>query len=518
MLTVMNTADSGPGSLRDTIAAASPGDTIVFDPSLDGQVITLSSELAITKSLNIAGPGASQLTISGNNATRVMDISGGPAVIISGLTIADSLANVPLTIGSLTLDVGGGILNRGGAVTVSNVTLSDNNAMDPTATVSLAGGGGIANLGSGSTLIVTNSTLQGDSVFSAAGAGGAIVNLFGGYVQISGSLFDANDQATGYLIGVGGAVASDGASTLVVDQTTFGDNDVGAQLGAGTNPLQGMGAGADIWNGGGGRALVSRSSFEGALAIGGGDTFPTTVNGGAGLGGAICNTADSLVSFAAPSAFTVLSSFFAGNEVDGGDGTGTGGVAAGGALYNASSYLNVDGCTFTSNNFVLGGISSTGPGGFAAGGAIASTFAATISTPGHVRVSNSTLTDNNAFGGISFVSSGGGAAGGAIWNSGGSSLTVIDCQVSGNAVEGGNLFEGTPGFGDGGGIFNDSGSRTALHDCVITNNDAEGGLGFGGGVFNSSTGALSIDALTMIFSNTATTAGPNIYGPFSMVP
>src|SRR5262249_35750736 len=58
-LTVMNNLDSGAGSLRAEIAAANPGDTIVFAPGLDGQTIQLTSgELAITKSLTIQGPGA----------------------------------------------------------------------------------------------------------------------------------------------------------------------------------------------------------------------------------------------------------------------------------------------------------------------------------------------------------------------------------------------------------------------------------------------------------------------------
>src|SRR5438552_95403 len=73
-LAVLNIADSGAGSLRDTIAAARSGDRIVFDPSLVGQTITLTSgELAIDKSLTLRGPGADQLTISGNKGSRVFD-------------------------------------------------------------------------------------------------------------------------------------------------------------------------------------------------------------------------------------------------------------------------------------------------------------------------------------------------------------------------------------------------------------------------------------------------------------
>jgi hypothetical protein len=94
VLTVMNTLDSGTGSLRDMIAAAKSNDSIVFDPSLNSQPITLTSgELAITKSLDIEGLGASQLTISGNDASRVFDISRGSVVTIAGLTITHGRAD-----------------------------------------------------------------------------------------------------------------------------------------------------------------------------------------------------------------------------------------------------------------------------------------------------------------------------------------------------------------------------------------------------------------------------------------
>src|SRR3954447_24114469 len=73
-LTVTNNHDGGAGSLRAAIKAANSGDTIVFAPSLDGQTITLTSgELAISKSLDIEGPGADKLAVSGNNAVRVFD-------------------------------------------------------------------------------------------------------------------------------------------------------------------------------------------------------------------------------------------------------------------------------------------------------------------------------------------------------------------------------------------------------------------------------------------------------------
>src|SRR6516162_2860078 len=71
-LTVTNNLDSGAGSLRADIAAANPGDTINFAPTLDGRAVTLTSgQLVINKNLTIQGPGAALLAISGGNRCRV---------------------------------------------------------------------------------------------------------------------------------------------------------------------------------------------------------------------------------------------------------------------------------------------------------------------------------------------------------------------------------------------------------------------------------------------------------------
>src|ERR1044071_2525667 len=82
-LTVTTTADSGAGSLRDAIAAASNGDTIQFAAALNGQSVVLTSaELLINKNLTISGPGAGQLTVmrstaGGTPAFRIFEITTG---------------------------------------------------------------------------------------------------------------------------------------------------------------------------------------------------------------------------------------------------------------------------------------------------------------------------------------------------------------------------------------------------------------------------------------------------------
>src|ERR1700730_11350049 len=74
-ITVTTTADSGAGSLRDALAAASDGDTIQIAASLNGQSITLNSaELAIDKNITINGPGPNQLAVSGDQQASLFRI------------------------------------------------------------------------------------------------------------------------------------------------------------------------------------------------------------------------------------------------------------------------------------------------------------------------------------------------------------------------------------------------------------------------------------------------------------
>src|SRR5689334_11966455 len=65
--TVTTTADSGPGSLRDAIAAAAAGDTINF--AVTGAITLTSGELLINKNLIIAGPVAAGLAVQRSAAT-----------------------------------------------------------------------------------------------------------------------------------------------------------------------------------------------------------------------------------------------------------------------------------------------------------------------------------------------------------------------------------------------------------------------------------------------------------------
>ena len=115
---------SAPGQLSLPQAvkladALNDSDTIEFDPSVfaSPQTITLSDgPLVLAPGVTtITGPGANLLSISGNDVSRVFDISG--SAFISGLTI---------TAGSA--DDGGGLRERGGNVSLTACTVSGNAA------------------------------------------------------------------------------------------------------------------------------------------------------------------------------------------------------------------------------------------------------------------------------------------------------------------------------------------------------------------------------------------------------
>src|SRR5262245_20717145 len=168
-LTVMITNDSGPDSLRADIAAAHPGDQIVFAKSVHANTLT-SGELVINKSLDIEGPGEAKLTMRDSNTSRVFDISGSATnVEIAGLTIADGSATGTTVTGPLgPATLGGGILDEQAHLTLSHVTLANNQAAG-----FIGGGGGVASV-LGASLTVedstfTNNRVAGTSVDSPGG-------------------------------------------------------------------------------------------------------------------------------------------------------------------------------------------------------------------------------------------------------------------------------------------------------------------------------------------------------------
>src|SRR5262245_47440848 len=513
-LTVLNNLDSGAGSLRDTIHSAHSNDTLVFSPSLAGQTITLTSgELTIEKDLDIQGPGASLLAISGNDTSRVFTIHTAADVTIAGLTIthgrADGNGNGENSRG------GGAILNFGGNLTLRNDVLSYNQALGGEQ-VSYFDGGAILNI-KGANLTVTDSTFVGNLVVGeVAGNGGAITNYAtavivrcnftgnqargydGGQVRAAG-LYDLGQ-------GQGGAITNH-KGVLTVEDSIFTDN----------RAIGGNGGTA------GAGASDQRFSFIGHAQ-----------------GGAIANQHDSLLD--------VRRSTFIGNQAIGGSGVTGGrkaenwlGVALGGAMFNYSD-AEVSDCIFERNEALAGNENTAGNPqdvvSVARGGAIFDA-GGVFGGSGALTVSNSSFTGNRAVGGRGAAQASGGLGlGGAIsvntfLGSGPTLVSVIDSVFSGNSAVGGDGGTGGNG-GDGfGGAIDvrarEGHSSLKLQGSTITDNRATGGvagsgggagLGIGGGAYfeAGSIACLDLATLAAIFGNDASTSDDDVFGDFTIWP
>jgi hypothetical protein len=165
--TVTNVGDSGGGTLRQAIlnANANPGpDTIAFDStffSTPRTILLTSGQLTISDSLAITGPGAAGLTVSGNNAGRIFNITNGAgefAVNLSGLTLTGGRTTGSDPGGAIDIQV------RDGNVAISDCVIDGNTAAGSV-------GGAIAINADNGSLSMLRSTISNNS---ASGAGGAI--------------------------------------------------------------------------------------------------------------------------------------------------------------------------------------------------------------------------------------------------------------------------------------------------------------------------------------------------------
>ncbi len=487
-LTVTSVSDSGAGSLRSTIAAASSGDTIVFAKSLSDQTIVLTSgELAITENLAIEGPGSGKLAISGSNASRIFDVSGSASVTITGLTITEGLANV-----------GAGILLEGSAaLSISDCKLTNNEALGNSAGGGF--GGGIEDTSSGD-LTVTDCAFDANEAVGVGAnnptAPGYILAL-GGAIDvsfnssspstISNSTFTGN-QAEG---GIAGASAGGGAlsnssivgATMTVTNCMLSDNAAtGAAGGDGvTNFGSGQGGGINDFS----SLSVSNSTLTDNLAVGtplaAGAVPSQTVSGGSASagGGIFC-----LPNLVPTATVTVADSRLTGNQAVGGAGApgSAGSIGEGGgiSLIVVPSAV-VTGCTLADN------VAQGGAGGSDSVGAPGVSGGIDLAFGSSLTVSDTTLSDNQAIGGAAGSGSTGGVGVGGGINVGTGviygapddcSLTLNDSTVVGNrAVGGAGGSSSNGGDGTGGGVSVLTGSSASVSTNTINRNQAQGGAG-----------------------------------------
>jgi hypothetical protein len=70
-LVVQDLNDSGDGSLRAEIGLAQNGDTIKFAGGLTGTITLFSGPLVVQTGIDIKGPGADKLTVSGGGTSGI---------------------------------------------------------------------------------------------------------------------------------------------------------------------------------------------------------------------------------------------------------------------------------------------------------------------------------------------------------------------------------------------------------------------------------------------------------------
>ena len=244
VITVTNTNDSGPGSLRQALADANDGDTITF--AVTDTIGLTSGELLVNSSITISGPGANNLAVNGNAKSRVFHVASGKTVTISGLA---------LTNGNSGSDAGGGIYNDHATLTLNECTVTGNSASFTGGGIFSDGFGGSANLeinnctisgnsalggsaggifndgerGSSATLEITNTTLSGNSA------------IFGGGICNNG--FQGNAPVTLRESTVSGNSANQGGGIYNV-----GKNFAGAIVTLANTIFKTGATGGNIWN------------------------------------------------------------------------------------------------------------------------------------------------------------------------------------------------------------------------------------------------------------------------------
>jgi hypothetical protein len=244
-LTVTNLADSGHGSLRARIAAAAPGDTIVFAPGLRG-TIALGSTLTLDRNVTLAGnldaAGSPLVTLSSGGAYESTDllVGAGVTATVGGLGFTGATQHALVNQGSLTLDhvtVTGnrigyyapaaytqsffGTVYNTGALTVQDSTISDNRVNGLAGWTGPNGGAGIWSTGTltvARTRLVNNLSEGGNASLGSGplgGYGGGICN-YGGTTTVAACTLTGNQAAEG-----GGLYSS---GTLTVSGSTVSGN------------------------------------------------------------------------------------------------------------------------------------------------------------------------------------------------------------------------------------------------------------------------------------------------------
>jgi uncharacterized repeat protein (TIGR01451 family) len=457
--TVSTTADTGAGSLRATVAASAPGDTVVVPA---GTYTLTSAEIPITKKLEIDGAGVAKTVVSGADAHRVFNLTGALDTAITGMTISHGRNAVP----GGSVHGGAIVLDNASSLTLTRVAMRDN-TVDGTGASGAAGGdvyGGA--IDAAGPLTIVDSVVANNRAISngGAGAGGAGGVIHGGAVDavakltLTRTVFNANSSTAngtgagpGGGVVFGGAVFSQSSAITTVAGSTFTANTVtatavdgqgGVGYGAGLAQISTPAsfsasrfAGNRINVSGGGTAHTGGTAFGAALAHINGNLSlqrtafsrnSVTALGASGGSGGTVFAAGAYLAADSPDHDDISDSSFDRGLVDVSGGmNGTGGTAyAPGAFMAGNGALTVTRVTFSRGTGRARG-NGTGAGGAAIGGG------AFVTAPG--TFTNVTLSDNALDSSAAGTGNGGTAVGGGIYT--GAAVTLLNSTVAFNSVK-----------------------------------------------------------------------------------
>lgn len=260
--TVTKTADTNDGtcdadcSLREAVAAANASadnDSIEFSGLFgSAQTITLAGgELVVANngSLTINGPGPNLLTISGNNASRILASSPNAVVNLNNLRFTGGNGA-----GAVNTGRGGAIYNVGGTMVITNSILTGNSA---------ANGGALNNAASTAPSVPAVLTIVGCAITgnSSTSSGAALQNFSTSTIHIRNTTVAGNTSA-----GTGIASAFQANGTVTVTNSTFSGN------------VSAAGTGGGIYFNGSSLILTNSTIANNASGVGGGGLHRTGTN------------------------------------------------------------------------------------------------------------------------------------------------------------------------------------------------------------------------------------------------
>ena len=207
---VVNTNDSGPGSLRDALVSVNTGGTVTFSNNLSGATIPLTNgQLSLDRSVTIdARSLAAGVTVTSGNSNRLFFQATNTTCALLGLTLSGGFSTN-----------GGAIYNNGGSLNLTNCVFAGN--ATPQTNVAHSGG---AIYNNGGALGLDTCTFSGNKSVN----GGAIDS-------IGGSLLMSNCALSGnfgqyFTPGAGSGVIRNSGQLTLTDCTVTGGNSFNAAI------------------------------------------------------------------------------------------------------------------------------------------------------------------------------------------------------------------------------------------------------------------------------------------------